>query len=172
MDFQPFLIHALLCDYFNVNYLIGQSRGLDFLCSRHMAGTYKALFDEMDLQYTALQCEQDPENYMFFVFATDDDKERLEDHFQDFNWQARTAANIAKPDLYEGKAEIDTNLSSLYLGLIENFFEGQLEGHAYIPVGFEGPNHDPADYESRKFAIYTVDGFEGEKRVSEFAAKD
>ena len=148
---------SVMADYFNLSFLRGNSRGYDlnFLCMKSIAPQFANVFAGLGARCKGWECEEDA-RYGWIEFKTDDDKDKVDDYFSQFNAINRKTALIAMPDLYEGTDRVKPDLCDWYLAAIEEFIAGDFRSRIAIPMGVS--DHDPT---VRMFMVYKPEGMVG-----------
>lgn len=141
---------SLMADYFNVSFLSENGRGYDlnFLCKKSIARNFANVFQGLDSNFSGWDCEED-QNYCWFEFNSEDDKEKVEDYFMQFNQINRKNALIAMPNLYEGSASVNVEICDYYLAAIEAMIESDFKTKIAIPFGIS-----ESDEKIRQFMLY------------------
>ena len=141
---------ALVADYFNVSYLRdnGRGNGLDFLCKKTIYDRVAIIFNQLNSKFTSWVCDED-ENYAWFRFKSQDDKNLVDDYFEKFNHSHRVQNLIAMPNLYEGTPYPKHEVCDFYLEMIESSLEHDLVKSVAIPFGPSDRNP-----KNRQFMVY------------------
>jgi hypothetical protein len=148
---------SALADYFNTTYLRGNGRGhgLNFLCMKSIAPQLANIFEGLGARVQGWDYTEDA-RYCWLEFQTEDDKDKVDDYFSQFNANNRKLALIAMPDLYEGKEKANPELCDWYLAAIEEFIAGDLRSPLAIPMGVSD-----SDATVRMFMVYKSEGMVG-----------
>lgn len=156
-NFYQTLGVSVLADYFNTSYLRGNGRGYDlnFLCMKSIASQFANFFQGLGARFQGWDCEEDS-RYCWLQFETEDDKDKVDDYFSQFNHNNRRLAMIAMPDLFEDSNEAKPELCDWYLGAIEEFIAGDFRSPLAIPLGVSD-----SDATVRMFMVYNSEGMVG-----------
>lgn len=148
---------SVMADYFNLSFLRGNGRGygLNFLCMKSIASHFANVFSGLGARCEGWDCEEDA-RYGWIEFQTEEDKDKVDDYFSQFNAINRKTALIAMPDLYEGTDRVKPYLCDWYLGAIEEFIAGDFRSKIAIPMGVS--DQDPT---VRMFMVYKPEGLVG-----------
>ena len=149
---------ALMADYFNISYLVNNSRAqnLYFLVPEPMWEYYDNFYKELGVKFSFGEVKENPENFAWLVFNSPKDKEIVEDYYEAFNLHNRKNEMISFPDIYEGKKDPQDDICGWYLGAIESFFKNNFETKLPIPFGIS--EDDPNE---RMFMLYSENGMTG-----------
>lgn len=158
---SPFLMQfgiALMADYFNLSYLVNNSRAKDlyFLVPQPMWEHYGDFYEVLGVNFSFRAVKENPEKFAWLEFDSKKDKEIVENYYEAFNLHNRKNEMIVLPDVYEGKKDIQDEVCGWYLNAIESFFKNNFESKLPIPFGIcEG---DPTE---RMFMLYSENGMIG-----------
>jgi TPR repeat protein len=149
---------ALMADYFNISYLVNNSRAqnLYFLVPEPMREYYDNFYSELGVNFSFEIVKESPEKFAWLVFDSEKDKEIVEDYYEAFNFHNRRNEMISFPDIYEGKKDPQDDVCGWYLDAIESFFKNNFESKLPIPFGIceDDPNE-------RMFMLYSENGMIG-----------
>ena len=156
-DFYNCLGLALIADYYQTSFQMTNGRGYDLnlLVPKSIGAQFANLFKDLDSNFNGFDCDEDP-NYFWVEFASEIDKRKVDDYFQDFNLTHRQNAMIALPNLYEGSREVDEKLCEWYLKVIEGYLRDDFKGRIAIPFGVDESNTN-----ERIFMAYDDKGLKG-----------
>jgi TPR repeat protein len=149
---------ALMADYFNISYLVNNSRAKDlyFLVPEPMWEYYNDFYKELGVNFSFGDVKENPEEFAWLVFDSAKDKEIVEDYYDAFNFNNRRNEMISFPDIYEGKKDPQNEVCGWYLGAIESYFRNNFESKIPIPMGI--CEDDPSE---RVFMLYSENGMIG-----------
>jgi hypothetical protein len=156
-DFYNCLGLALIADYYQTSFQMTNGRGYDLnlLVPKSIGSQFASLFKDLDSNFNGFDCDEDP-NYFWIEFASEIDKRKIDDYFQDFNLTHRQNAMIALPNLHEGAREVDEKLCEWYLKVIEGYLRDDFKGRIAIPFGVDESNEN-----ERIFMAYDEKGMKG-----------
>lgn len=148
---------ALIADYYYVSFLTkcGRGQGLHLLTSKKIFEQVKDVFVGLDCEFKAFEFTND-ENYIWLEFVSEDEKNKVDNYFEQFNFSNRRNALIALPDMFEGERVAKDVLCNWYLGAIETFISSDLSGTIAIPQGI-----CEDDMTQRMFMVYDDKGMKG-----------
>ena len=169
MQFQFFhsLGLSLIADYYHVSFMTesGRGQGLYLLTAKKIFEQVKNIFVGLDCDFSAFEFTED-NRFVWIQFASDFEKSKVDDYFENFNFINRRNALIAMPDIFEGEKEAKQILCNWYLGAIEDFVASDMAGTIAIPQGI---SEDDAN--ERMFMVYDDKGMKGLYKGSQIFQK-
>lgn len=156
-DFFHSLGLALIADYYYVSFLTESGRGQDLylLTSKKIFEQVKNIFVGLDCDFSAFEFKDD-KNFVWIQFSSENEKSKVENYFEQFNFINRRNDLIAMPEMFEGERIAKQILCNWYLSAIEDFVGSDMAGTIAIPQGISED-----DASERMFMVYDDKGMKG-----------
>jgi hypothetical protein len=168
LNFNIKLRVALLADYFNLSYLLGNPRAEKntIMLSWRVACEYDYLLKDLGVNFeffeTNMESYDGSYKYFYLNFASVKDKEIVEEFFISYNTSTRMQDLITFVDVFQGSEKILERLAKFYLALIDKFFIEYPNGSIAMPIGIS-----EMDNSMREFMVYNSNGMVGSYKGSD-----
>ena len=162
-EFYNCLGLALIADYYHVSFMTdnGRGQGLHLFTSKKLFEQVKTIFIGLNCSFSWSDSTED-ENYIWINFESQEEKNIVDEYFEQFNFTHRMNELIALPNMYEGQDLPKQQLCDWYLGAIEDFIGKDMATIIAIPQGAAEDNDN-----ERMFMLYDDKSMKGLYRGSQ-----